>query len=152
MFKQGDVILIGEDAPTRAYVGTIFRMLEDSQEEGFYGGVPILKCQAEVLKTGVEALQVRGAEEAALGQGVDFQFTQSWLGSLRKIGEGDIYVGQRVKIREDSRFYGEGRANPLDVAGEVIRFIPGDWLPLVVRWENGLLTLILLRVWKLWQR
>src|SRR5690554_745637 len=137
MFKQGDVILIGEDAPTRAYVGTIFRMLEDSQEEGFYGGVPILKCQAEVLKTGVEALQVRGAEEAALGQGVDFQFTQSWLGSLRKIGEGDIYVGQRVKIREDSRFYGEGRANPVDVAGEVIRFIPGDWLPLVVRWENG---------------
>src|SRR5690554_3586914 len=103
MFKKDDVILIGEGVPNREYVGTIFRMLEDSQEKGFYGGVPILKCQAEVLKTEVGALQVMGAEEAALGQGVDFLFTERWLGALKKIGEGDIYVGQKVKIREGSR-------------------------------------------------
>src|SRR5690554_5259364 len=130
MFKQGDVILIGEDAPSMDYVGTTFRMLEDSQEEGFYGGIPILKCQAEVLKTEVEALQGRG--------GVDFQFTERWQRALKKIGEGDIYVGQKVRIREGSRFYGVGPANPVDVVGEVTDLNPDGLLDLSVRWENGL--------------
>lgn len=129
MFKQGDVILIEEDAPVRKYVGTIFRMLEDSRGGDFDGVFLLLKCQAEVLKTEVGGLQDRG--------GVELKFTERWQRALKKIGEGDIYVGQKVRIREGSRFYGEGRANPVDVVGEVIRFIPGDWLPLVVRWENG---------------
>src|SRR5690606_41594720 len=100
MFKQGDVILIGEDAPKRDWVGTTFRMLEDMREVD--GG--ILKCQLEVLKTEVEGLQGRGR--------VEFQFVERWQRALKKIGEGDIYVGQKVRIREGSRFYGVGPANP----------------------------------------
>lgn len=126
MFKQGDVIRIGEGVPTREYVGTIFRMLEDSQEEGFYGN---LKCRAEVLKTEVEGLQGR--------DNVDFEFTQVWQRALKKIGEGNIYVGQKVKVREGSRFYGRGRANLVDVVGEVTRFRSNGWLELTVRWEDG---------------
>src|SRR5690606_12254271 len=106
MFKQGDVILIGEDAPVRAYVGTTFRMLEDMREVDS-GVFPLLKGQAEVLKTEVEGLQGRDS--------VDFQFVEKWQRALKKIGEGDIYVGQKVRIREDSPFYGDGRANPVDV-------------------------------------
>lgn len=125
MFKQGDVILIGEDAPVRVYVGTTFRMLEDMRE---VDGV-ILKGRAEVLKTEVGGLQGRGS--------VDFQFIEKWQRALKKIGEGDIYVGQKVRIREGSRFYGRGRANPVDVVGEVTDLNPGGLLDLSVRWDNG---------------
>src|SRR5690554_3471613 len=125
MFKQGDVILIGEDAPKRDWVGTTFRMLEDMREVD--GG--ILKCQLEVLKTEVEGLQGRGR--------VEFQFVERWQRALKKIGEGDIYVGQKVRIREDSQFYGGGRTNPVDVVGEVTNFQSGNWLQLAVMWENG---------------
>ena len=130
MFKQGDVILIGENAPDRHYVGTIFRMLEDSQEEEyFFGGVPALRCQVEVLKTEIRSLQDRDV--------VELSFSEIWQRALKKIGEGDIYVGQKVKIREGSRFYGRSPANPVDVVGEVTVFRPNDWLKLGVAWENG---------------
>lgn len=128
MFKQGDVILIRENAPDGRYVGTIFRMLEDSQGGNFYGGVPALKCQVEVLKTEVRSLQDRDR--------VELSFTKIWQRALKKIGEGDIYVGQKVRIREGSRFYGVGSANPVDVVGEVTDFRSGQ-LSLAVRWEDG---------------
>src|SRR5690554_8089557 len=128
MFKQGDVILIGEDAPVRAYVGTIFRMLEDMREVD-NGVFPLLKGRAEVLKTEVRGLQGRG--------GVELKFTERWIRALKKIGEGDIYVGQKVRIREDSQFYGRGHSNPVDVVGEVTNFRSDGWLPLAVMWENG---------------
>jgi len=128
MFKQGDVILIGEDAPKRDWVGTTFRVLEDMKE----GGPLLIKCRAEVLETEVGTLQGRGD--------VDLGFTERWQRALKKIGEGDIYVGQKVRIREDSRFYGVGGdVNPIDVVGEVCSFLSDDGLSLrfLVDWGNG---------------
>src|SRR5690606_3158962 len=110
MFKQGDVILIGEDAPVGVYVGTIFRMLEDMRGEDL-GVFPILKGRAEVLKTEVEDLQGR--------DGVAFKFVEKWQGALKKIGEGNIYVGQKVRISEDSVYYGNGVNNPAEVTGVI---------------------------------
>src|SRR5690606_6586314 len=108
--------------------GTSFGMLEDMREVDS-GVFPLLKGQAEVLKTEVEGLQGRDS--------VDFQFVEKWQRALKKIGEGDIYVGQKVRIREDSPFYGDGRANPVDVTGEVSEFFTRDEFQLVVDWENG---------------
>src|SRR5690554_7942 len=135
MFKQGDVILVGENAPRRDWVGTTLRVLEDMKEVDL-GGILLVKCRAEVLKTEVEDLQVLAVEEAALGRGVDLRFFEIWRRALKKIGEGDIYVGQKVRIREDSPFYGGGRTNPVDVVGEVTNFQSGNWLQLAVMWEN----------------
>lgn len=128
MFKQGDVILIGENAPSREYVGTIFRMLGDLEEVGL-DGLSILSGRAEVLKTEVAGLQD--------WETVDFNFTERWRAALEKIGEGDIYVGQRVRIREGSQFYGWDRVNPAGVVGEVTHFRPDAGLQLIVAWENG---------------
>lgn len=127
MFKQGDVILIGEDAPVRVYVGTTFRMLEDMREAD-YGVFPIQKGRAEVLKTEVEGLQGRDI--------VDFKFSEIWQGALKKIGEGDIYVGQKVRISEDSVYYGNGGNNPAEVAGVITDYVV-DSHPYRVRWSNG---------------
>lgn len=130
MFKQGDVILVGENAPMGDWVGTTFRVLEDIKEVD-YGAPPLLKCQAEVLKTEVRGLQERVA--------VELIFTEIWQRALKKIGEGDIYVGQRVRIRENSRFYGRDDTNPADVVGEVCSFLSDVRLVLkfLVDWDNG---------------
>src|SRR5690554_4536621 len=124
MFKQGDVILIGEDAPKRDWVGTTFRVLEDMKE----GGPLLIKCRAEVLETEVGTLQGRGD--------VDLGFTEIWQRALKKIGEGDIYVGQKVRISEDSIYYGNGVNNPAEVTGVVTDYVV-DSHPYRVRWPNG---------------
>src|SRR5690554_2083143 len=124
MFKQGDVILIGEDAPKRDWVGTTFRVLEDMKE----GGPLLIKCRAEVLETEVGTLQGRGD--------VDLGFTERWQRALKKIGEGDIYVGQKVRIREDSVYYGNGGNNPAEVTGVITDYVV-DSHPYRVRWSNG---------------
>lgn len=129
MFKMGDVILIGEDAPNVNYVGTIFRMLEDMRGDRV-GDIPVKVGRVEVLKSDVLPQDV---------EGVELKFTESWQRALTKIGEGNLYVGQKVVIREDSQFYGPAhdRSNPIGVVGEVVRFSPDDGLPLLVAWGNG---------------
>lgn len=129
MFKQGDVILIGEDAPNVRYVGTIFRMLEDMREANI-DEIPVVEGRVEVLKS--EAMQQHR-------EGDKLTFTERWQRALTKIGERDIYVGQRVRIREDSQFYGPAhdRSNPIGVVGEVVSLSPDEGLPLYVAWGNG---------------
>lgn len=129
MFKQGDVILIGEDAPNVRYVGTTFRMLEDMKEANIEG-IPVVEGRVEVLKS-----------EARLQymEGVELRFTESWKGALTKIGEGNLYVGQRVVIREDSRYYGTRINNPKDVVGTISEYRARMTRSHVFRvnWDNG---------------
>lgn len=129
MFKQGDVILIGEDAPNVRYVGTTLRMLEDMKEANI-DGIPVIEGRVEVLKSEVVPQYV---------EGVEVNFTRSWQRALTKIGEDDLYVGQRVVIREDSMHYGNGLSNPKNTAGTIREYltkIATDY-HFSVDWDNG---------------
>jgi len=45
-------------------------------------------------------------------------------------------VGDFVRIRKDSEFYGDGESNPINSIGEVIISDQKDF-PYVVKWENS---------------
>lgn len=125
MYKKGDVFKIGEDCPIRGYVGTIGMFVDEVENEG--GSV-----------RGKVDLFVRGPE-VTVEDGKEWVFSQMWVRNLEKIGEGGIYVGQRVKICPESNLYGQGGANPRDECGEVRQYRPLDGLryPFEVLWDVG---------------
>ena len=135
MFKQGDVVKFGEGVPVRQYAGTIIRMLEDFRTIGDEVDIMEMKVgRAEVLETEVASLRDRPG-------GVGFHFTRRWQENLEKIGEGDIYVGQRVKISEGSQYYvADDDTNPIEVAGVVTKYygaMPMSSHEYGVEWDNG---------------
>lgn len=122
MFKMGDVIRIGEGVPVREYVGVVLRAANDPEK----------------FKDGLD-----GLFEVLVGNGVvvegevgEWNFRGSWVDRLTKIGEGNLYVGQRVVVREDSEYYGLDPSNPKNIGGTIVGFYYDDH-PFKVDWDNG---------------
>lgn len=51
----------------------------------------------------------------------------------------EFKVGDKVKIRKDSIYYGYGENNPVDVRGTIHQYVysSGVRLPYTVNWDNG---------------
>jgi hypothetical protein len=49
-------------------------------------------------------------------------------------------VGDRVIIREDSQYYGDGKYNPVNLIGEVFNIWDTSPLSISVRWKNNILN------------
>lgn len=52
----------------------------------------------------------------------------------------EFKVGDKVKIRKDSKYYGESSSNLTDVLGEVNSIYPHFALPIRVEWSTGYLS------------
>lgn len=124
MFKMGDVIRIGEGVHVLEYVGVVLRAANDPKKF---------------------RLTLSGLFEVVVGNGVvdegvvgEWNFTDSWVERLTKIGEGNLYVGQRVVIREDSMHYGVDINNPKNVEGTISEYrTMRTGYHFRVDWDNG---------------
>lgn len=127
MYKQGDVITIGPGAPLQEYAGTILEVLEDFNGHGD-------ECGGKVRALKSEAPGNREGEEGC------WWFGPAWQNCIKVIGKRGIYVGSKVKISRDSKFYGRGRGNPAEIDGVVTGY-RGQFLlwemPFIVSWSNG---------------
>lgn len=121
MFKDGDVIRIGVGVPLKDYEGLVLRVVGGDAIE--IGGR--LSGQFKVIN---------GVGMVLDGEVGPWTFNQAWQAAITKIGEGDLYVGQRVVLRDDAP-YQLGRNNPRGVVGTIIGLKQG--MPLVVLWDNG---------------
>lgn len=125
MFKEGDVVQYGPDFRNEGWRGFTCRI-----ERVVQRGDVHLDAEVFVINpadTGV----VKGAQVGT------WNFYSHFYAEMKKIGEGDVYVGQRVVIAKNSIFHGGiTAANPK--CGGVVQLIERKRpLNIKVLWDNG---------------
>lgn len=122
MYKEGDVVQYGPDFEHVNWRGFTCRI-----ERVVKQGDSSLDAEVFVINpadTGV----VEGV------QGGTWNFYVSFYAEMKKIGEGDLYVGQPVRIKPGSRFDGEGLMNPRGAVGVVRQWSDDIVYPIQVAW------------------
>ena len=126
MFKKGDVVQYGPDFRNEGWRGVTFR-IERMVSQGL-----------DHLVADVFVINPAGTGVPEGAQVVEWRFYDLLFAGMKKIGEGGIYVGQRVKICPESIFYGGGPRNPANSGGVVRDYGSGRGRhPFSVLWDNG---------------
>lgn len=125
MFKEGDVVQYGlefDHVNWRGFTCRIERMVKQGGDH-FDAEVFVINPAGSGVVKGVQ----RNA----------WSFHSSSYAEMKKIGEGDVYVGQRVVIAEGSIFYGDlHEENPW--CGGVVQLVDRKRpLNIKVLWDNG---------------
>lgn len=124
MYKAGDVLRLkaAGDLP-HDYVGWTFRIHEVYSLDGTR-----LSCAVVGITPYPDGHYEVGGEPKGAW------LSNQWFDSLEKIGEGDLYVGQPVRIKPGSRYDGNGPRNPVGAVGVVRQWREDTLLPITVDW------------------